>query len=30
MKRSLIERGPDYFWGGAVRMLLRHEPEVLD
>jgi ribulose-5-phosphate 4-epimerase/fuculose-1-phosphate aldolase len=30
MKRSLIERGPDYFWGGAVRMLLRAEPEVLD
>ena len=30
MKRSLVERGPDYFWGGAVRLLLRDEPEVLD
>jgi ribulose-5-phosphate 4-epimerase/fuculose-1-phosphate aldolase len=29
MKRSLVERGPDYFWGGAVRQLLRQEPEVL-
>ncbi|MDE3206536.1 MAG: class II aldolase/adducin family protein [Acidobacteriota bacterium] len=30
MKRSLIERGPGYFWGGAVRQLLRRQPEVLD
>ena len=30
MKRSLIERGTDYYWGGAVRMLLRDEPEVLE
>ncbi|HWE54868.1 MAG TPA: class II aldolase/adducin family protein [Acidimicrobiales bacterium] len=29
MQRSLIERGPDYFWGGAVRQLLKQEPEVL-
>jgi hypothetical protein len=29
MKRSLIERGPGYFWGGAVRLLLRDESEVL-
>ena len=29
MKRSLVERGPAYFWGGAVRLLLRREPEVL-
>ncbi len=29
MKRSLVERGPAYFWGGAVRQLLRREPEVL-
>lgn len=30
MKRSLVERGPAYFWGGAVRQLLRREPEVLE
>lgn len=30
MRRSLVERGPAYYWGGAVRQLLRHEPEVLD
>ena len=29
MKRSLVERGPAYYWGGAVRQLLRAEPEVL-
>jgi ribulose-5-phosphate 4-epimerase/fuculose-1-phosphate aldolase len=29
MKRSLVERGPAYFWGGAVRLLVRDEPEVL-
>ena len=29
MKRSLVERGPAYFWGGAVRQLVRREPEVL-
>jgi ribulose-5-phosphate 4-epimerase/fuculose-1-phosphate aldolase len=29
MKRSLVERGPDYFWGGALRMLLKNEPEVI-
>lgn len=29
MQRSLIERGPDYFWGGAVRRLVKQEPEVL-
>jgi hypothetical protein len=30
MKASLLERGTEYFWGGAVRALLRREPEVLD
>jgi ribulose-5-phosphate 4-epimerase/fuculose-1-phosphate aldolase len=29
MKRSLIERGPDFFWGGAVRQVVRDTPEVL-
>ena len=29
MQRSLVQRGPDYFWGGAVRMLIKNEPEVL-
>jgi ribulose-5-phosphate 4-epimerase/fuculose-1-phosphate aldolase len=29
MKASLLERGTDYFWGGAVRSLLRDRPEVL-
>ena len=29
MQRSLIERGPDFYWGGAVRQLLRREPEVI-
>ena len=30
MKRSLVERGPAYYWGGAVRQLLRRQPEVLE
>jgi ribulose-5-phosphate 4-epimerase/fuculose-1-phosphate aldolase len=30
MKRSLLERGTDFYWGGAVRSLLRTEPEVLE
>ncbi|MEV8512285.1 class II aldolase/adducin family protein [Dactylosporangium sp. NPDC051484] len=30
MKQSLLERGTDVFWAGAVRSLLRREPEVLD
>ena len=30
MKKSLIERGSEVFWNGAVRQLLRTEPEVLD
>jgi hypothetical protein len=30
MKKSLIERGTDVFWAGAVRNLVRNEPEVLD
>jgi ribulose-5-phosphate 4-epimerase/fuculose-1-phosphate aldolase len=30
MRKSLIERGPDFFWGGAVRQLIRREPEVLE
>jgi ribulose-5-phosphate 4-epimerase/fuculose-1-phosphate aldolase len=29
MKASLLERGTEYFWGGAVRSLLRDEREVL-
>jgi ribulose-5-phosphate 4-epimerase/fuculose-1-phosphate aldolase len=29
MKASLLERGTDYYWGGAVRALLRQHPEVL-
>lgn len=29
MKASLLERGTEYYWGGAVRLLLRDEPEVL-
>ena len=29
MKRSLVERGPDFYWGGAVRQLVRDQPEVL-
>jgi ribulose-5-phosphate 4-epimerase/fuculose-1-phosphate aldolase len=29
MKASLLERGTDYYWGGAVRALLRDQPEVL-
>lgn len=29
MRASLLERGTGYFWGGAVRSLLRREPEVL-
>jgi ribulose-5-phosphate 4-epimerase/fuculose-1-phosphate aldolase len=30
MQRSLIERGPAVFWAGAVRRLLRDEPDVLE
>ncbi|MFF5257783.1 class II aldolase/adducin family protein [Actinomadura viridis] len=30
MKASLLERGTDFFWNGAVRALLRDHPEVLD
>lgn len=30
MKRSLLERGSDVYWAGAVRALLRVEPDVLD
>ena len=30
MKKSLLERGTEVYWNGAVRNLLRHEPEVLD
>jgi len=29
MKASLLERGTEYYWGGAVRALLREQPEVL-
>ena len=29
MQRSLVERGPAVFWAGAVRRLLRDEPDVL-
>ncbi|MFB4304553.1 class II aldolase/adducin family protein [Actinomadura sp. GTD37] len=30
MKASLLERGTDFFWNGAVRALLRDHPEVVD
>jgi ribulose-5-phosphate 4-epimerase/fuculose-1-phosphate aldolase len=30
MKASLAERGTDVYWAGAVRRLLRDEPDVLD
>ncbi|MCU1460076.1 MAG: Ribulose-5-phosphate 4-epimerase/Fuculose-phosphate aldolase [Acidimicrobiales bacterium] len=30
MKASLLERGTDVFWAGAVRRLLRTQPEVMD
>jgi ribulose-5-phosphate 4-epimerase/fuculose-1-phosphate aldolase len=30
MKRSLLERGSDVYWAGAVRTLLREEPDVLN
>jgi ribulose-5-phosphate 4-epimerase/fuculose-1-phosphate aldolase len=30
MKASLVERGTDVYWAGAVRSLVRNEPEVLD
>jgi ribulose-5-phosphate 4-epimerase/fuculose-1-phosphate aldolase len=30
MKKSLLERGSDVYWAGAVRALLRAEPDVLD
>ncbi|MFC9518118.1 class II aldolase/adducin family protein [Nocardiaceae bacterium NPDC056970] len=30
MKASLLERAAEVYWGGAVRRLLRSEPEVLD
>jgi ribulose-5-phosphate 4-epimerase/fuculose-1-phosphate aldolase len=30
MKKSLLERGTEVFWNGAVRQLLRAEPDVLD
>lgn len=29
MKASLLERAADVYWAGAVRHLIRHEPEVL-
>jgi ribulose-5-phosphate 4-epimerase/fuculose-1-phosphate aldolase len=29
MKKSLLERGTDVYWAGAVRKLLRTEPDVL-
>jgi ribulose-5-phosphate 4-epimerase/fuculose-1-phosphate aldolase len=29
MKASLLERGADVYWAGAVRLLLKREPEVL-
>lgn len=29
MKASLVERGTDVYWAGAVRSLVRREPEVL-
>jgi len=30
MKASLLERGTEVYWAGAVRQLLRNEPEVLE
>jgi ribulose-5-phosphate 4-epimerase/fuculose-1-phosphate aldolase len=30
MKKSLLERGTDVYWAGAVRSLLRTHPEVMD
>jgi type II secretory ATPase GspE/PulE/Tfp pilus assembly ATPase PilB-like protein len=30
MKASILERGSEVFFAGAVRQLLRHEPDVLD
>ena len=30
MKASQLERAVDPFWDGAVRLLLRREPDVLD
>jgi hypothetical protein len=30
MKKSLLERGTEVYWNGAVRNLIRHDPEVLD
>ena len=30
MKKSLLERGTEVYWNGAVRNLLRNEPEVCD
>jgi ribulose-5-phosphate 4-epimerase/fuculose-1-phosphate aldolase len=30
MKKSLLERGTEVYWNGAVSTLLRQEPEVLD
>lgn len=30
MKKSLIERGTDVFWAGAVRSLIRTHPDVLE
>jgi len=30
MKKSLLERGTEVYWNGAVRSLIRHDPEVLD
>jgi ribulose-5-phosphate 4-epimerase/fuculose-1-phosphate aldolase len=29
MKKSLLERGSEVYWAGAVRSLLRTEPDVL-
>jgi ribulose-5-phosphate 4-epimerase/fuculose-1-phosphate aldolase len=30
MKKSLLERGTEVYWNGAVRNLLRNDPEVMD
>ena len=30
MKQSLLGRGSELYWNGAVRRLLRDEPDVLD
>ena len=30
MKASLLERGTEVFWAGAVRRIIRENPDVLE